>query len=179
MLHYKIPKDFRNIEKLSVGDVFYISGNIFTARDEAHRLLLDFPLEKMPFIASEMALYHCGPLMKQHDGDWEVISAGPTTSSRMDPFEDQLIKKFSIRLIIGKGFIGEQTTQCLQHQKGVYAVYTGGAGALAADQIKRVVEVFWLKELGMTEAVWVFKIEQFGPLIVGVDSKGRSLFRRC
>jgi tartrate/fumarate subfamily iron-sulfur-dependent hydro-lyase beta chain len=179
MIHYDIPGDFRHLEKLSAGDVFYLSGNIFTARDEAHCLLLDLSLDEIPFTASKMALYHCGPLMKQVDTGWKVISAGPTTSSRMDVYEHQFIKKFGIRLIIGKGDVGEQTTQSLQHAKGVYAVYTGGAGALAADQIKRVVDVFWLKELGMTEAVWVFEIEQFGPLIVGVDSKGGSLFKRC
>ncbi len=178
MIKYNIPYDFRNLEKLSVGDVFYLSGKIFTARDEAHCLLLDLPLDKIPFSTFEMALYHCGPLMKQHDGDWEVICAGPTTSSRMELFENQLIKKLGIRLIIGKGIVGEQTINGLQHQKGVYAVYTGGAGALAADQIKRVVDVFWLNELGVTEAVWVFEIEQFGPLVVGVDSRGCSLFKR-
>jgi tartrate/fumarate subfamily iron-sulfur-dependent hydro-lyase beta chain len=178
MKHLMLPKDISKIEDLSVGDIFYLSGSVFTARDEAHRLLLELPLDDIPFSISEMSLYHCGPLMRQKDDSWEVISAGPTTSSRMEIFEDRFIERFNTRLIIGKGDMGEQTRLALKKKKGVYAVYTGGAGALAADQIHKVVDVFWLEELGMAEAVWVFKVEKFGPLVVGMDSKGGSLFKR-
>jgi len=178
MEHLVLPKDISKIEDLSVGDVFYLSGTVFTARDEAHRLLLELPSEKIPFRISEMSLYHCGPLMREkHDG-WEVISAGPTTSSRMEIFEDRFIERFNTRLIIGKGDMGEQTRLALKKKKGVYAVYTGGAGALAADQIDKIIDVFWLEELGMAEAVWVFEVAKFGPLVVGMDPKGASLFSR-
>jgi len=178
MFHFHIPNDMISLEKLSVGDVFYISGTVFTARDEAHRLLLDLPIEEIPFSFSEMVLYHCGPLMKKKNNGWLVVSAGPTTSSRMDIFEERFIEKFNTRLIIGKGDMGERTRVTLKDKKGIYAVYTGGAGALAADQIKKVVDVIWLEELGMAEAVWIFEVEDFGPLVVGMDSKGNSLFRR-
>ena len=173
-----LPEDIKELKKLSAGDIFYLSGNVFTARDEAHRLLLDLPLDEIPFYASEMAVYHCGPLMKRKGGNWEVISAGPTTSSRMELFEDKFIEKFGIRLIIGKGGMGRRTLDSLKEKNGVYAVYTGGAGALAADQMKKVIDVFWLKELGMAEAVWLFRVEKFGPLVVGMDSKGNSLFKK-
>ncbi|MDG6229082.1 MAG: FumA C-terminus/TtdB family hydratase beta subunit [Candidatus Thermoplasmatota archaeon] len=178
MHHFHIPNDIALVEQLSAGDVFYISGTVFTARDEAHRVLLDLPIEEIPFSISEMALYHCGPLMKESRNGWLVISAGPTTSSRMEIFEERFIEKFNTRLIIGKGDMGEGTRRTLKQIKGVYAVYTGGAGALAADQIKKVVDVFWLDDLGMAEAVWIFEVEKFGPLVVGMDSKGASFFKR-
>lgn len=173
-----LPKDIVIIEDLSVSDIFYLSGLVFTARDEAHRLLLDLPIGEIPFMISEMSLYHCGPLMRQKENGWEIISAGPTTSNRMDIFEDRFIERFNTRLIIGKGDMGEQTRLALKKKKGVYGVYTGGAGALAADQITKIIDVFWLEELGMAEAVWVFEVKKFGPLVVCIDSKGDSLFKR-
>jgi tartrate/fumarate subfamily iron-sulfur-dependent hydro-lyase beta chain len=165
------------IKKLKVGDIVYITGKIFTARDEAHHMMLEKDKKSLDFNPSEMGLFHCGPLMKKTDGRWQVVSAGPTTSSRMEIFEDKFIEKYGVNIIIGKGGMGDRTEKALQKFTGVYTAYTGGAGALAAEKVETVVGVYWLEELGMPEAVWIFKVKEFGPLVVAIDSHGRSIYK--
>jgi len=176
--HFKLPLSKEDITKLHIGDILYVSGGIFTARDEAHHMMLAAEKDSLSFDPSEMGLFHCGPLMKQTKKGWEVISAGPTTSSRMEIFEDEFIKKFGTNLIIGKGGMGERTQKALQQHDAVYTAYTGGAGALAADKVTHVPGVFWLEELGMPEAVWLFEVEEFGPLVVAMDSYGKSIYKK-
>ena len=173
--HLTLPVKKEEIKKLKVGDILYLTGKIFTARDETHHIMLE--KDEIPFNPSEMALFHCGPLMKKDNGKWHVISAGPTTSSRMEIFEDEFIKKFGTNIIIGKGGMGERTEKAFQKYTGVYVAYTGGAGALAADKIEEVPGVFWLEELGMPEAAWIFKVKEFGPLVVAMDSYGNSIYK--
>jgi len=175
--HLKLPADAENIKKLKIGDILYVTGNIFTARDETHHMMLEKKVSTLPFDPSKMALYHCGPLMKKTNGKWQVVSAGPTTSSRMEIFEDRFIEKFGIQVIIGKGGMGEKTEIALKEHCAVYTAYTGGAGALAADKIEEVSAVFWLEELGMPEAAWIFKVKDFGPLVVAMDSHGKSIYK--
>lgn len=176
--HLDLPVNRKEIRKLHVGDILYLSGNIFTARDVAHAVLLKKDTKTLPFTPSRMALYHCGLLMKKQGKNWYVVSAGPTTSSRMEIFEDKLIEKYEIPIIIGKGGMGERTAKALQHHTAVYTVYPGGAGALAADNVVKVVRVYWLEQLGMLEAVWILKMKNFGPLVVAMDSHGGSLVER-
>ena len=173
-----LPIDSNQINKLHAGDIIYVTGEIFTARDEAHHKMLQLNSKSMPFIPSKMGLFHCGPLVKKIKKGWEVVSAGPTTSSRMELFEDKFIEKFGISIIIGKGGMGEKTLKALQKYSCIYTSYTGGAGALAADRISEVKNVYWLEELGMPEAVWILKVKDFGPLIVSMDSHGDSLYKR-
>ena len=173
--HLNIPADKEQIKKLKVGDIIYVTGKVFTARDEAHHMMLG--KDKIPFDPGVMALYHCGPLMKKENGKWQAVSAGPTTSSRMEIFEDKFIEKFGIGIIIGKGGMGKRTEKALQKYICVYTSYTGGAGALAADKIEEVLDVYWLDELGMPEAAWIFKVKEFGPLVVAIDSHGESIYR--
>ena len=176
--HLKLPVSSEDIKRLHVGDIIFVSGSIFTARDEAHLMMLEKDKNSLSFDPSEMALYHCGPLMKKTDGVWQVVSAGPTTSSRMEIFEDEFIEKYGVNIIIGKGGMGERTKKALQKHTGVYTAYTGGAGALAADKVESVPVVYWLDELGMPEAVWIFKVKEFGPLVVAIDSYGKSIYER-
>jgi fumarate hydratase subunit beta len=175
--HFNLPVSSEDIRKLKVGDIIYVSGKIFTARDEAHHKMLNIEKNTLPFTLSDMALFHCGPLMKKEHGKWQVVSAGPTTSSRMDIFEDKFIEKYGINIIIGKGGMGKRTEAALQKFGGVYTSYTGGAGALAADRVKQVPAVYWLDDLGMPEAVWIFEVEEFGPLVVAMDSYGNSIYK--
>ena len=175
--HFVLPVSTEKIRKLHVGDIIYVTGKIFTARDEAHYIMLKKDKDNLDFNPSEMALFHCGPLMKKEKDKWKVVSAGPTTSSRMEIFEDKFIEKFGINIIIGKGGMGERTEKALQKYGGVYTAYTGGAGALAADKVEEVLGVYWLEEFGMPEAAWIFKVKEFGPLVVAIDSHGRSIYR--
>jgi tartrate/fumarate subfamily iron-sulfur-dependent hydro-lyase beta chain len=166
------------LKKLRVNDIIYVTGNIFTARDRAHMKMQEMKPKDLPFDPSVMALYHCGPLMKKENGRWIAISAGPTTSSRMEEFEDILLDRFDIRLIIGKGGMGERTRRALKKTGSVYAAFPGGAGVLAAEKIANVSQVYWLEELEMPEAVWILEVKEFGPLVVAMDSIGQSLYQR-
>ena len=100
--HLELPVLSEDIKKLHVGDIVFISGSVFTARDEAHLMMLEKDKDSLSFDPSRMALYHCGPLMKKIDDVWHVVSAGPTTSSRMEIFEDKFIEKYGVNIIIGK-----------------------------------------------------------------------------
>jgi len=171
--HINLPLTDEQVKKFKIGDILYVSGDVFTARDEAHHTMLT---EKVPFNPSSMALYHCGPLMKKTKDSWEVVSAGPTTSSRMEIFEDRFLEKFNVKLIIGKGGMGKNTQKALQKYISIYASYTGGAGALAADKVEKFIDVFWLDKLGMPEAVWLFKVKEYGPLVVAMDAHGNSIY---
>ena len=161
------------IEKLRAGDVLYVKGILFTARDEAHMHLLEHGIAG--FDPRGLVLYHCGPVMKQVGSEWQAVAAGPTTSARMDSLEARFLEKFGPKVIVGKGGMGAKTREGLVKYKAVFTNYTGGAGALAAKSLPRVKAVYLLKELGMAEAVWVFETDRFGPLIVTMDSHGRSL----
>ncbi|MCI4435133.1 MAG: FumA C-terminus/TtdB family hydratase beta subunit [Thermoplasmata archaeon] len=172
----KIPDDLDKISGLRMGDVLYITGKVFTARDEAHQLMLELHEkgEKLPFDPSKMVLYHCGPVVKRENNEWKVLAAGPTTSSRMDLFEKEVIEIYGVRIIVGKGGMGDRTSEALKKVKGIYATYTGGAGALAAKSFKKVLSVYYLEELGSPEAIWIFEAENFGPLIVSIDPDGKN-----
>ena len=174
--HLNLPLEFEQIKKMKIGDILYVTGKLFTARDEAHHMMLH--IDKIPFNPSTMGLYHCGPLMKKEGDKWQVVSAGPTTSSRMEIFEDEFIKKFKIGLIIGKGGMGERTEKALQKYICIYTSYTGGAGALAANKVKEVENVFWFDKLGMPEAIWIMNVKDFGPLVVAMDSHGGSIYKK-
>lgn len=173
----KTPIPEEDIRRLRVGDIVYVTGTLITSRDAAHKRILQQLKEKkkLPVRFSGQALFHCGPLVRKVDDEWMVLAAGPTTSMRMEPFEDQVIKNLGVRLVIGKGGMGEKTRTAMKEFGAAYGAFTGGAAVLAARRIKRVKHVAWL-DLGIPDAVWVFEAEAFGPLIIGIDSKGNSLF---
>lgn len=173
--HLQTPLKLEDIEKLNAGDIVYISGEILTARDEAHARILEMEEkgEKLPFSLTGAVIYHCGPLMQQIDSGWKVVSAGPTTSGRMSKMTPSLLKNNDVMAIIGKG--GMKNVSEAMKGKCAYLAYTGGCAALAAELIKEVKTVHWL-DLGMPEAVWVLRVQEFGPLIVGIDAKGKDIF---
>ncbi|MHC1631230.1 MAG: FumA C-terminus/TtdB family hydratase beta subunit [Methanotrichaceae archaeon] len=164
----KTPVSIEEVRALRAGDLVWISGIIYTARDKIHALLRSEG--NLPVDLEGAVVYHCGPLIQ---GD-EVISAGPTTSSRMTRYTQEIVNK-GVRIIIGKGGISE-ASEALR-DKAVYLAYPGGCGALAAKllKLKRV----HLPELGMAEALWVLDAKEFGPMIVAIDSRGRDLYQEA
>ena len=174
-----LPIDEARARELRVGDILYLTGKIFTARDEAHLTMLEVKEagKSLPFDPGAMALFHCGPVVRKAGGGWEVIAAGPTTSVRMEIFEGRFLEAFAPRIVIGKGGMGDRTQAGLEKVGSVYAHYTGGAGALAAKRIEQVEDVHWLDELGMPEAAWIFAVKDFGPLLVTMDSAGGNLYK--
>jgi fumarate hydratase subunit beta len=173
----KTPLAESDVRSLKAGETVYIDGVIFTGRDEVHIHALDY-LEKgkkIPVDFKGSALFHCGPIMRKVGEKWEVVAAGPTTSSRMNSLEPQFIEKFKPGAIIGKGGMSQPTIDAMKKHGCVYLAITGGAAVLAAKGIKSVTGVEWF-ELGMPEAIWIMIADNFGPLTVGIDSHGNSLF---
>lgn len=173
----KTPLTRDDVKNLNAGDIVYLTGNVFTARDKAHKRILDFMRDgkKLPFELDSSVIYHCGPLVRKKKDSWEIVSAGPTTSARMDEMSPEIIKGFSVKAIIGKGGMNRQVLDALEESDCVYLAYTGGAGALAAEKIAGILDVFWL-DLSAPEAVWALKVVRFGPLVVAMDANGESLY---
>jgi fumarate hydratase subunit beta len=175
--HLTTPITEADARKLKVGDVVYVSGkHVYTARDEAHQRALEMFEKgvKPPVDFEGSVVYHVGPVAWQKDGKWVIVSAGPTTSRRMELFEDEFLKKYKARIIVGKGGMGAKTLAALKEVGAVYCSYTGGCGALAAKGLKEVTAYLW-DDLGMPEALWVITAEEFGPLLVTMDSHGNSI----
>ena len=175
--HLKTPVPEAELRKLKVGDVIYLTGTVITARDEAHSKALELHEQgkKPPVDFRGVGVFHCGPIMRKNGKTWEVVAAGPTTSTRIEIFEDKFIEAFRPAVIIGKGGMGERTSKACQKFGCVYTAFTGGAALLAAKGIKKVKDVFWLEELGMPECLWVYDAMDFGPLIVAIDTHGGNL----
>jgi len=171
------PISKTQIRELKANDVIYISGTVVTARDQAHRRALEWARQgkPLPVDLTGLVVFHCGPVMEKKGEEWFAVAAGPTTSTRMDLYEDEFIKTFKPRVIVGKGGMGKKTTYAMAENGAVYCAFTGGAAVLAAQSIKRVRSVEWL-DLGMPEAMWVLEVQEFGPLVVAIDSHGNNLF---
>ncbi|ADN51700.1 FumA C-terminus/TtdB family hydratase beta subunit [Vulcanisaeta distributa] len=175
--YLKTPISDDDITKLRVGDTIYVSGILVSARDAAHVRMVEslHKGEKLPVDLRGGVIYHAGPVALKQGNTWRIVSMGPTTSARMDDFEPEVIEKLGVKLVIGKGGMGPKTTEAMKRYKAAYAIFTGGAGVLAAQAIKRVVDVHWL-DLGIAEAMWVLEVENFGPLTVIIDSYGNNYY---
>lgn len=177
MIKITAPISEETVRKLKAGDRVLLSGRIITARDAAHKLMVEKRPDFLRPYLKESVIYHCGPIVKKNaDGTWRFISAGPTTSSREEPYEADVIKEYTVRGIIGKGGMGDRTMGALKACGAVYFHAIGGAGALTAQRVKKVEEVMMLEELGSPEAFWVIDVEDF-PLIVTMDASGNSLHK--
>jgi len=172
----QLPVSERDVRKLKVGDIVYVSGTVHTMRDMGHRRVIEMIKrgESPPFNLKNGALWHCGPIARKVNGKWEIVAAGPTSSSRFTELGARLVEELHVRLTIGKGTMGTAMINALKDVGGVYLVATGGCAALYAKKVVNVENVHWL-DLGMPEATWVLRVDQLGPLIVGIDSEGNAL----
>lgn len=189
MIHkLTVPISDEAVRALRVGDQVEISGVIFTARDAAHKYMVE------QFIKtggnppeSERALYellkeklnggviyHCGPVVVKEDGKWRFVAAGPTTSIREEVYQDLVIEHFNVKAVIGKGGMGPRTLAACQKFGAVYLHAVGGAGTLIAERVVEVEDVHKLKEFGVPEAFWQIRVEGF-PAVVTMDSHGNSI----
>lgn len=173
MVKLRYPFTEEDVRSLKAGDAVEISGRIYTGRDKFHKFFADGG--KLPIDLRDGALYHCGPVCVKKGSEWTVVSAGPTTSVRENPYEPELIAKTGVRLIIGKGGMDKATLQAMEKHGAVYIQAVGGAGALYADSVKKVAGVSMLEEFGAAEACWHFDVENFRG-VVAMDAHGRSLF---
>jgi L(+)-tartrate dehydratase beta subunit len=168
------PLQNEDIEGLTVGDVVFLNGYLVTCRDVGHRRLIELGRE-LPVDLTGLAIFHAGPIVAKDGDGWKMVSIGPTTSMRMERFEEDFIEKTGVKLIVGKGGMGPGTVRGCQRFKAVHCVFPGGCGVLAATEVEEIERVEW-QELGMPEALWVSRVKEFGPLIVSIDAKGNNLF---
>jgi tartrate/fumarate subfamily iron-sulfur-dependent hydro-lyase beta chain len=171
------PVQSGSIKGLTVGDVVYISGYIYTARDMAHIRMVNSSREgkELPVELDGGVIFHAGPVVKKEDGGYSLSVIGPTTSIRMEPYSE-FMGGLGVKVIIGKGGMVEGTRQALQKYGMVYLQAPPGCAVVLGERVKRVKDVHWI-ELGVPEAVWELEVEGFGPLIVGMDSKGGSVYK--
>jgi fumarate hydratase class I len=164
------PLSEEQVRSLKVGDVVLLSGAMHTGRDALHHHLLT---HDSPVDLHGAVLYHCGPVALKQGEKWTIKAAGPTTSSREEPYEADIIKKFGLRAVIGKGGMGAKTLAAMKESGGVYLNAIGGAAQYYANCILDVEGVDFL-EFGIPEAMWHIKVKDF-PAIVTMDSHGNSL----
>jgi fumarate hydratase class I len=177
MKEINLPVKEEEIRRLKVGENVIINGVIVTARDMAHRYMVDHKPEFLKELLNGGMIYHCGPIMRKRGDLWQVIAAGPTTSIREEPYEADVIAYYKVRGIIGKGGMRERTLNALKEHGAVYLHATGGAAVTQAKAIKQVLEVYKLEEFGLPEALWVFKVQGFSA-VVTMDSHGQSLHEK-
>ncbi len=171
------PLDEKTVRSLKLGEIVYINGPVITGRDEMHIRAIEKARkgEAVPDGIEGSVLYHCGPIMTEIEGKKFVIAAGPTTSARMNSLESEMIKRFHIRAIIGKGGMSADVAKTMAEEGCVYLAATGGAAVTLAEGLFAVEGVEW-ENLGMAEAMWKFRTNKLGPLIVAIDAQGNSLY---
>jgi len=160
------------IRSLKVGDVVLVSGRVFTGRDAVHAHLMK---HDPPVDLRGAVLYHCGPVVLKDGSGWRITAAGPTTSIREEPYQADIIRRYGVRAVIGKGGMGAKTLAGLKESGAVYLNAIGGAAQFYARCIERV-EGVSLTEFGTPEAMWHLQVRDF-PAIVTMDAHGNSLHR--
>ncbi len=181
------PCIINDIKHLKVGDKVNISGNLLTARDEAHKKLIEglkvkghklklkIEFDELKGLLKNGAIFHCGPIMINQKGRWICLGAGPTTSQRMDTYTPEIIKNYKVKGIVGKGGMGIEVKEALQQNCGVYFQTIGGASALLSRCVIKVNKVFFLKQMGIPEAIWSLTVRNF-PAFVSIDCYGNSIY---
>lgn len=173
--HLTTPVSAEDIKNIRIGDIVYIHGSVTTCRDVAHRRLIEEGRE-LPVDIKDKAIFHAGPIVKDHgDENFEMISIGPTTSMRMEKFEEEFIEKTGVRLIVGKGGMGPGTEAGCKKHKALHLVYPAGNAVHAAVRVNEIKDAQW-RDLGMPETLWGMDVSDFGPLIVSIDTEGNNLF---
>lgn len=175
--HLKTPVSAEDIKDIRIGDIVYLEGTLVTCRDVAHRRVVEEGLP-LPVDVKDKAILHAGPIVKDHgNNEYEMISVGPTTSMRMEKFEEAFIEETGVRLIVGKGGMGPGTEAGCKKYKALHLVYPAGNAVYAVEKVERIVDAQW-KDLGMPETLWVNEVKNYGPLIVSIDTEGSNLFEQ-
>ena len=159
-----------DVRGLKVGDVVLLDGIVFTGRDAVHKYLHEGG--ELDAIRGGV-IYHCGPVVLEENGKHRVVAAGPTTSIREEPYQADIIERFGIKAVIGKGGMGPRTQKACQEHGCVYLHGIGGAAQIYARCIQRILGVS-LEQFGSPEAVWELEVRSF-PAVVTIDSHGNNL----
>ena len=170
VVRLKTPLREADIRSLKVGDVVLLDGVVFTGRDAVHKYLHDGG--ELDVIRNGV-IYHCGPVVLKNAGQYRVVAAGPTTSIREEPYQADIIKRFGVKAVIGKGGMGSKTQKACQEYGCVYLHGIGGAAQIYAQCVQRVLSVR-LEQFGSPEAVWELEVRNF-PAVVAIDAHGNNL----
>ena len=188
MYNLSIPIPDEQIRDLKVGDSVSLSGVIITGRDTVHKWMIETFVketrqpegddlevyEAIKPLLDGGAIYHCGPVVAGLDsGDYRFVAAGPTTSTREEPYQGDVMHHFNIKAVIGKGGMGPKTLAACHEVPGVYLHAIGGAASLIAQSVQRVIDVHKL-DFGVPEAMWVIEVKDF-PVVVTMDSHNSSI----
>lgn len=169
-----IEQLLQNIDKYKAGTKIELTGTIYTARDQAHKRLVELLNNKkeLPINLNGACIYYCGPCPNAPDKI--VGSCGPTTSSRMDVYTPTMLSN-GVKILIGKGKRSKEVLDSIIENKAIYLLATGGVGALIAEKVQSF-KLIAFEDLG-PEAIYEIVVKDF-PLTVGIDCNGNNLFRR-
>ncbi|MGE5378382.1 MAG: fumarate hydratase C-terminal domain-containing protein [Bacteroidota bacterium] len=188
MREISIPISEETIRSLHVGDPVELTGIMVTGRDAVHKWMSETFItrtrqpqgndlevyEEIKKYFDQGVLYHCGPVVSGLDtGQYKFVAAGPTTSTREEPYQADVMKHFNIRGVMGKGGMGAKTLKGCMETPGVYFHAIGGAASFLAQTVQRVLGVYKLEEFGVPEAMWMIEVKKF-PAVVTMDSHGQS-----
>lgn len=188
MQQISIPISDETIRGLKVGDPVLLSGIMVTGRDAAHKWMVETfikgtrtPIDDDQQIYQQIkplleggVIYHCGPVVSGLESkEYKFVAAGPTTSTREEPYQGDVMHHFNIKGVIGKGGMGSKTLAACQEVPAVYFHAVGGAASLIAQSVLEVPAVYKL-EFGVPEAMWVIRVKDF-PAVVTMDAHGSSL----
>jgi fumarate hydratase class I len=191
MKSIKLPLSDDVVRSLKVGDPVAITGVMMTGRDAAHKWMIDTfakmtrqpegddldVYEAIKPLLKGGIIYHCGPVVSGLDtGDYRFVAAGPTTSTREEPYQGDVMRHFNVKGVVGKGGMGPKTLAACQEVPGLYLHAIGGAASLIAQSVTQVLGVYKL-DFGVPEAMWVIQVKDF-PAVVTMDSHGGSLHAR-
>lgn len=167
----KTPLKRDSTVNLRIRDTVFISGVIYTARDSAHKRIIE---EGSPVDLQGAVIFHAGPIIQEKDDEYHMVAVGPTTSTRMNPYQAEILDE-GVLAIIGKGGMDERTAEALKRNGAVFLAAVGGCAALYVKSVVKIIDVHWL-DLGVPEAIWKLEVHDFGPLIVTMDAVGGNLY---
>ena len=172
----QFPADEETIRSLHAGDSVLVDGHIIGIRDRTQIRIFDQGVEPPMDFRGAFLLHTAPGVRKVGPGKYEPVSIGTTTSARMVRFTEPLGRDYGVRAICGKGGLPDEAIEPMKKHGMVYFAIVGGAAALETTQIEEIEEVAW-EEL-MPECLWKFRVKDFGPLTVGIDAHGNSLYHQ-
>jgi tartrate/fumarate subfamily iron-sulfur-dependent hydro-lyase beta chain len=173
--HLTLPLSEETVRQLQVGDTVYISGQVFTGRSRIHRYIFDENHTLPPTAASRGAMIHVGPIMVRGESGWELVSFMPTSSLRFEKWGADSVRKWGLRIIVGKTTMGKDTLDAMQEFGCVHVSPQCVSPNLWHDAIT-IEDVELFDELGSIEACWLLDVKELGPFIVDMDASGRNYF---
>jgi L(+)-tartrate dehydratase beta subunit len=173
--HLTAPLTDADVEQLNIGDVVYISGEAFTCRSRLQKYIFDEKNVLPVSIKDRNVLIHNGPIVVKENGKWKLVSFMPTSSIRFEKWGAKSVYEWNLKMIVGKTTMGEKTMKMMQEKKCVHVSPQSVSPNLWIDSIE-VQDVYLYDELGRIEACWFFKLNDIGPFIVDIDTKGNNYF---